>query len=296
MAQLKEIRNRIASVKNTRKVTNAMKLVSASKLKKAQSAIVNFAVYDEKLHKIIQNLSLSEIEVHSDFFKEEEEIKNVLIVVLGANRGLCGPFNSNITKFSIIHALDNYNKLLKLGNVEFLPIGLHVEKELKMRKLDIFEEAHDLVNNSDYERSSEFAEKLMNIFKSRKFHRIDIVYNRFKNAALQLLTTEQYLPVEKPEMEEENLSLPYYIFEPSQDEILNDIIPRSLKMRIHRILLDSTASEHGARMTAMHQATDNATSLMDTLRKNYNNARQSAITNEIIEISAGAEALNGHNQ
>jgi F-type H+-transporting ATPase subunit gamma len=271
-----------------------MKLVSAAKLKKAQDAIINIAVYDEKLHDIVQNLGLSELEENSLFFQEAEEINNVLIVVVGTNRGLCGPFNSNISKYGIIHALDNYGFQLKSGNVEFLPIGSHVEKQLRMRNLDIFEEANALVNNSNLDLSTEFASKLISLFKENRFQKIDIVYNKFKNAALQILSVEQYLPVPKPNKTEEQSIRPFYIFEPSQKEIVNEIIPKALHMRMHRIILDSTASEHGARMTSMHQATDNASKLIDTLRKSYNNARQSAITNEIIEISAGAEALNGH--
>jgi F-type H+-transporting ATPase subunit gamma len=294
MAQLKEIRSRITSVQNTRQVTNAMKLVSAAKLKKAQDAIISIAKYDEKLHDIIKNLNLTDIEEKSEYYCRRQEQKKILIVLVGAGRGLCGPFNSNIAKFGIVHALDNYKIMFNSGNVCFLPIGTQVEKQLRMHNLDIYETAHEMVNNQDFNLLSGFANKLIDLFLNDEFQRIDIVYNKFKNAALQLLSVEHFLPIPKPDIDTEITHKPIYIFEPSEKEILTEIIPMSLCTRLHRIILDSSASEHGARMTAMHQATDNATSLIKELKKNYNNARQSAITNEIIEISAGAEALNKH--
>lgn len=292
MAQLKEIRSRIASIKNTRQVTSAMKMVSAAKLKKAQDAILQISPYDQKLYEIIQNLSLSEVEFDSSFFSTPE-YNNVLIVVVGANRGLCGGFNSNVSKFAMMHAISNYPFQLKTGNVKFLPVGRQVEKVLKSNKADILSQAHDLLNDHNFIAITSVALQLRDLFIQGKFQRIDIVYNKFKNAAVQELTAEQFLPLSKPEPTIKILTRPDYIFEPSQEEILASLIPQTLKMRFYRVLLDSNAAEQGARMTAMHQATDNATEIIRELQTKYNNARQAAITNEILEITAGAEALKG---
>ena len=292
MAQLKEIRSRIASIKNTRQVTSAMKMVSAAKLKKAQDAILQITPYDKKLHEILQNLSLGDVDFDSVYFSEPE-VENILIVVVGSNRGLCGGFNSNVSKFAILHAIDNYEVQLKSGNVKFLSVGKQVEKGLKTRSMLSMATEHELLNDHSFESISDVALQLMTLFKEGKFQRIDIVYNKFKNAAVQDLTAEQFLPIEKPKDEDNGKTRPDYIFEPSQEEILISLIPQTLKMRLYRILLDSNAAEHGARMTAMHQATDNATDLLKELKTTYNNARQAAITNEILEITAGAEALKG---
>lgn len=292
MAQLKEIRSRITSVKNTRQVTSAMKLVSAAKLKKAQDAIMQIIPYDEKLHEIIQHLSLGEVEFNPVFFSKPDKGK-VLIVVVGANRGLCGAFNANVSKMALMHATQKYPHELKAGKVVFLPIGRQVEKQLKIRNAIIFNQANHLIDEHNYEEISSFSDQLMEGFSLSEFQQIDVVYNKFKNAAVQELTAENFLPVGKPELDEKDRASSDYIFEPSQEEILSSLIPQSLRMRIFRILLDSNAAEHGARMTAMHQATDNATDLLKKLKTTYNNARQDAITNEILEITAGAEALNG---
>jgi F-type H+-transporting ATPase subunit gamma len=292
MAQLKEIRSRIASIKNTRQVTSAMKMVSAAKLKKAQDAILQITPYDKKLHEILQNLSLGEVEFNSVFFSEPE-VENVLLVVIGSNRGLCGGFNTNVSKFALLQTADNYKHQLKTGNVKFLPVGRQVEKALKSRKVEIYNPEHDLLNEHDYNAIATVAQQLMDLFSSGKYQRIDIVYNKFKNAGVQELTSEQFLPIPKPEEDELGTTRPDYIFEPTHEEILTSLIPQSLKMSLFRIILDSNAAENGARMTAMHQATDNATEMLKELQTKYNNARQAAITNEILEITAGAEALKG---
>jgi F-type H+-transporting ATPase subunit gamma len=292
MAQLKEIRSRIASIKNTRQVTSAMKMVSAAKLKKAQDAILQITPYDEKLHNILDNLSLGEVNFNSTYFSEPE-IKKVLIVVIGTNRGLCGAFNTNVSKTALIHAIDSYNHQLKSGNVKFISIGRQVEKAIKSKNFDIYEEANDLLNDHDYEAISAFSMKLMKLFTDGEFQRIDLIYNKFKNAAVQELSAEQFLPFKKPQNTVIATTRPDYIFEPSQESILTSLIPQALKMRLYRILLDSNTAEQGARMTAMHQATDNASDLLRDLQTKYNNARQAAITNEILEITSGAEALKG---
>lgn len=292
MAQLKEIRSRIASIKNTRQVTSAMKMVSAAKLKKAQDAILQIAPYDHKLHEIVQNLSLGDVEFNSVFFSEPE-VKDVLLVVIGANRGLCGGFNSNIARFSLMHAREVHREQFSAGKLEMVSVGRQVEKALRTNHFQCLDHAHDLLNDHNFNDIAAFAEQLMKLFNEGAFQRIDIVYNKFKNAAVQELTAEQYLPIPKPENLLEVGTRPDYIYEPSQDEILTSLVPQMLKMRLYRILLDSNAAEQGARMTAMHQATDNATDIIRELQTKYNNARQAAITNEILEITAGAEALKG---
>ncbi|MBN2805560.1 MAG: ATP synthase F1 subunit gamma [Prolixibacteraceae bacterium] len=292
MAQLKEIRSRIASIKNTRQVTSAMKMVSAAKLKKAQDAILQIAPYDHKLHEIVQNLSLGDVEFNSVFFSKPE-VKDVLLVVVGANRGLCGGFNTNVARFSLVHARQIHGKQFNAGKVQVISIGRQVEKSLRSNHIDCMANQHDLLNDHHFTTIASFAGQLMKLFSEGSFQRIDIVYNKFKNAAVQELTAEQFLPVPKPENLLEVGTRPDYIFEPTQDEILTTLVPQMLKMRLYRILLDSNAAEQGARMTAMHQATDNATDIIRELQTKYNNARQAAITNEILEITAGAEALKG---
>ncbi len=290
MAQLKEIRNRIVSIKNTRQVTSAMKMVSASKLKKAQDQMIKIFPYDQKLQEIINALSLGSIEISSNYFSQPE-IKNVLIVVVGSNRGLCGGFNSNVVKFSIVHAFEKYNLQLKSGNVDFLPIGRQVEKLLKAKDLNVVGEAHELLSRLNSENASDLAMSLLEYFNEGRYQRIDIIFNKFKIAAIQILTSEQFLPRTQPHVKEESAILSDFIFEPSKEEILDFIVPQTLRMHLYRILVDSNAAEQGARMVAMHQATENATDLIEELTKEYNNARQAAITNEIVEITAGAEAL-----
>lgn len=294
MAQLKEIRNRIASIKNTRQVTSAMKMVSAAKLKKAQDSILKITPYDKKLHQILQELSFGEGDVPSVYFANQE-IKKVLVIVVGANRGLCGGFNSNVVKKALGHVIENHPITLKEKGIDFLPIGKQVEKGLKSREAPMVGEANNLLNDFDFSDISKFVLMLMEWFREGRYQRIDIVYNKFKNAAVQLLTVEQFLPIQKETGEDKlyRKGTVDYIFEPSQDEIFETLIPQSLKMHLYRILLDSNAAEQGARMTAMHQATDNATEMLGELRTSYNNARQAAITNEILEITAGAEALKG---
>jgi len=290
MAQLKEIRNRIASIKNTRQVTNAMKMVSAAKLKKAQDSIVKILPYDNQLHKILLTLNTGDVDFDSGFFTNVEA-ENILIVIIGSNRGLCGGFNSNIAKTAMQHVLDNYNTQFKKGNVQFLLIGHQLEKYFKNLESNIIGASHNLLNDISYKNVSEISQLLMTYFTDKKYQRIDLVYNKFKNAAVQLLTCEQFLPLEKPKLENIPGSKPFFLFEPTQAEIMKELLPKSLTIQLFRILLDSNTAEQGARMTAMHQATDNATELMKDLKTIYNNARQAAITNEIMEITAGAEAL-----
>ncbi|MDA3881266.1 MAG: ATP synthase F1 subunit gamma [Prolixibacteraceae bacterium] len=291
MAKLKEIRSRISSVKNTRQVTSAMKLVSAAKLKRAQDNLMHIAPYERKLDEILHQLTIGDINIRSVFFKTKEPDK-ILIVVIGSNRGLCGAFNSNVAKMAIQHAQKNYRTHFQMNNIHFLPIGQQMVKEFKKFSNTVASDADKLIDSADYDSSTEFVQQLMKWFIGEKYQKIDILYNKFKNAAVHEPTVEQFLPIEEPDIKDPSEMLTEYIFEPGKSEVYNELIPLALKMHFYSLLLESVTAEHGARMTSMHQATDNATNLLSDLRKTYNNLRQSAITNEIIEITGGAEALN----
>ncbi len=285
MANLKEIRNRIASVSSTMQITSAMKMVSAAKLKKAQDAIVQMRPYSRKLTELLQSLSSTLESETGGVYADQREISNVLLVVITSNRGLCGAFNSQIIKMAHSRIESNY----KNKNVTILAIGKKAN--------DSFVKTHKVIQNHSaifddltFDNSAKIADYLMESFANKTYDRIDLFYNVFKNAANQIPTLEQYLPI-VPAQSKENTSLDY-IFEPSKEEIVLELIPKSLKMQLYKAIRDSFAAEHGARMTAMHKATDNANELKNELKLNYNKARQAAITNEILEIVGGAEALN----
>ncbi len=295
MANLKEIRNRITSVGSTMQITSAMKMVSAAKLKRAQDNILQLRPYANKLTEILQNLSASAENSSEGVYSQVREEKNVLIVAVSSNRGLCGAFNASvIRKVNVLIANDFKGK-----NVSVLSIGKRANDYFKKTEYNI--KASYMPHNpssvfddlSNFEPVAEIAEKIMQSFAKGDFDKVVIVYNQFKNAAVQILTTEQYLPVLPPEKDGESNAKADYIFEPEKEKIIQELIPKSLKTQLYKALLDSNASEHGARMTAMHKATDNAKELQKELKLNYNKARQAAITNEILEIVAGAEALNG---
>jgi len=294
MANLKEIRNRITSVNSTMQITSAMKMVSAAKLKRAQDSITQMRPYAEKLQEILGNLS-SSLDPSENPFTQEREIKNVLIVALSSNRGLCGGFNNNIAKEVKRLIAEDF----KDQSVSFLPIGKKVAEsfkatELAIRGTGLPHHTEELWNDLNFENTAKIAQNLMDRYEEGSFDKIVIVYNAFKNAAVQILTTEQMLPiVANVDTSDSNTSQADYIFEPSKKEIVTNLIPNSLKIQLYKATLDSWASEHGARMTAMHKATDNAESLKKDLQLFYNKARQAAITNEILEIVGGAEALNG---
>jgi len=283
MANLKEIRNRISSVSSTMQITSAMKMVSAAKLKKAQDAITAMRPYSNKLTEILQSLSSS---IDSDNkYAQKRKVKKVLIVSITSNRGLCGGFNSNIFKKSTELANSVYNDT----DVSFVAIGKKGNDFLQ-KSYNVESNHIDIFDNLNMESVSLIAESLMQMFVNEDFDKIDIVYNKFKNAATQVVVNEQFLPISDVE-DDSNNNLDY-IFEPSKKEIIEELIPKSLKNQLIKAIRDSWASEHGARMTAMHKATDNATELRDQLKLAYNQARQAAITNEILEIVGGAEALN----
>jgi len=293
MAGLKEIRTRIASVKTTRQVTSAMKMVSAAKLKKAQDAILQIRPYAEKLHQILTSLSASLENAEDSVYTQPREPETVLIVLLSSNRGLCGGFNANIAKKALEVVRTKYSRQLQLDQVEFLCIGKQGERIVKHREMNVTGDRNDLFDSLTFEHVAELARELMKAFASRKYDRIDLVYNQFKNAAVQIQTSEQFLPVEMDEEDVAQSTNYDFIYEPSKEYIIQELIPRSLKIQLYKALLDSNAAEHGARMTAMHQATDNATDLLGDLTLQYNKARQATITGEILEIVSGAEALKG---
>ena len=284
MANLKEIRNRISSVSSTMQITSAMKMVSAAKLKKAQDAIIAMRPYANKLTALLQNLSANLDAESGSKFAESRPVKTVLIVAITSNRGLCGVFNS-----SIIKQTNQLAEIYSEKKVSVVAIGKKGNDVLS-KNLEILSNQSTVFDKLSFENVAEIAEMLMAKFESGAFDKIELVYNKFKNAATQIVTTEQFLPIVATANER---GVPSdYIFEPTKEEIVKTLIPKSLKMQLYKAIRDSFASEHGARMTAMHKATDNATELRDQLKLTYNKARQAAITNEILEIVGGAEALN----
>lgn len=283
MANLKEIRNRITSVSSTMQITSAMKMVSAAKLKKAQDAIIAMRPYSDKLTELMKSFSGS---VENNKFINQRRLKNILIIAISSNRGLCGAFNANILKE--IKNLKSKPEF-KDSKFDFVTVGKKVNDSLSKNEKVIQNES-EIFEDLSYENTSAVAESLMKLFLEEKYDRIDIVYNSFKNAATQKIKSEQFLPITNSEGN--NSSSSNYIFEPSQEFIVDTLIPKSLKIQLFKALRDSFASEHGARMTAMHKATDNASELRDELKLTYNKARQASITNEILEIVGGAEALN----
>ena len=291
MPNLKEIRNRIVSVGSTMQITSAMKMVSAAKLKRAQDAVTKLRPYAAKLKELLQNLSAVTDPSENKFAKINDS-KSVLIVAVTSNRGLCGGFNNNIIK-RVQYLIQND---LKENDVKVLCLGKKVKDVIKKTpNYFITEElsaVEDIFSDLTFDRASTIANELMELYKQQQFSKIVVVYNRFVNAATQAIETEQFLPVLEVK-QEEGVSVPQdYIFEPNKQDLVAALIPKSLKIQLFKALLDSNASENGARMTAMHKATDNANDLQKSLKLSYNKARQAAITNEILEIVGGAEALN----
>lgn len=292
MANLKEIRNRIGSVNSTMQITSAMKMVSAAKLKRAQDAIVQMRPYAQKLQEILSNLS-SSLDSSEGVYSEEREVKNLLIVPITSNRGLCGGFNNNVIKIALRIASENSDK-----NITMLPIGkkaMDAIAKTKYLNAEYPNDLADLYGDLTFSNVAKVAELIMSEFAEKKVDKVVLVYNAFKNAASQILKEEQMLPILPPEQEEGDKASTVndYIFEPNKEDIVAELIPKSLKTQLFKAMLDSHASEHGARMTAMHKATDNAGEMLQELKLYYNRSRQAAITGEILEIVGGAEALNG---
>jgi F-type H+-transporting ATPase subunit gamma len=286
MANLKEIRNRITSIKSTMQITSAMKMVSAAKLKKAQDAIVAMRPYSSKLTELLQNLSATLDGDSGGSFATQREVSRVLLVVVTSNRGLCGGFNSSITKETARTVKEKYKNV----SVDLLTIGKKGGDVLG-KSHNIIEKRNDIFDDLTFNNVAIIAEKLMDMYVDGSYDKIELVYNQFKNAATQIPQVEQYLPINPVEVSATVTTNSDYIFEPSKEEIVEALIPKALKTQLYKALRDSFASEHGARMTAMHKATDNAKDLRDDLLLTYNKARQAAITNEILEIVGGAEAL-----
>jgi len=284
MANLKEIRGRITSISSTMQITSAMKMVSAAKLKKAQDAIVMLRPYSEKLQELIQNVNASPDPDNISPYAAKREVKRVLFVAITSNRGLAGAFNSSVIK-------ELNHKLSELGNVEIemLTIGKKAFDSLK-KSNKIYDNQSAVYDALNFENVSAVASNVMGEFKKGNFDKVYLVYNKFINAATQEVVTEQLLPIAMPENQNSGANMDY-LFEPNAKEILDNLIPKSIRTQVYKAVLDSVASEHGARMTAMHKATDNAQALKNDLVIFYNKARQAAITNEILEIVGGAEAL-----
>ena len=283
MANLKEIRARITSVGSTMQITSAMKMVSAAKLKRAQDAITQMRPYANKLSELLVNLSSTLDTSELGVYAQAKEVKSILIVAVTSNRGLCGAFNNNVIKGAKAIAED-------YKHAAFLTIGKKATEHFTKNGYEVIASHDNLYNNLSFTNSSVIAHDLMNYFVEGTYDKVVVVYNQFKNAATQNLITEAYLPVET--QAEDKATISDYIFEPEKEEIVAELIPKSLKLQLFKAVLDSHASEHGARMTAMHKATDNAGELKRELTLTYNKARQAAITGEILEIVGGAEALN----
>ncbi len=297
MANLKEVRNRIASVISTQQITKAMKMVSAAKLRRAQDAIVQMRPYAKKLREIMENISSTLDSSAGGAFAAVRPVKKVLIVAINSNRGLCGGFNANIVRTVNRMLREQYADLAKEGNVKILCIGKKASDFYSKNPNIYGGNRNDIYTRLNFEAASEIAETIMKEYAEGKYDKVEIIYNQFKNAAVQYVQVEQLLPITPPvkkEGKEEKQKYTHdYIFEPNKEELVLQLIPKAIRIQLYKSLLDSNASEHGARMTAMNKATDNATDLLKELRINYNKARQAAITGEILEIVAGAEALNG---
>jgi F-type H+-transporting ATPase subunit gamma len=297
MANLKEIRTRISSVKSTQQVTSAMKMVSAAKLRKAQDAIIQMRPYAYELQKILANLTYNLESGIENQYTGRQNVKRVLLVAISSNRGLCGGFNSNIIKKVVELVNETYVNYARNKAVDIITIGRKASEGLKSKGISTDGSYDDLYEGLTFKKVSEVAQMIMDAYAQGTYDKVEIVYNQFKNAAVQQLTVEQFLPVN---INTEDLEIngktgnqvkPDYIYEPSAKAIVETVIPRSLKIQFYKAMLESVAAEHGARMTAMHIATDNASELLNQLRLTYNKARQAAITNEILEIVNGANAL-----
>jgi F-type H+-transporting ATPase subunit gamma len=287
MANLKEIRSRITSVGSTMQITSAMKMVSAAKLKRAQDAITQIRPYANKLTELLENLSASLDHSDGGVYARNREIKNVLFVTITSNRGLCGGFNAYIVKRAKILIDEEHPN----ANISILSIGKKSSEYFDKNGFNVVGKHDSLFTDLNFETVSGVARRIMQQFVDGDYDKVVLIYNQFKNAATQIVMTENFLPIQRDENKE--VSIGDYIFEPTKQKIVDQLIPKSLKTQLFKAILDSHAAEHGARMTAMHKATDNAGELKKELTLTYNKARQAAITGEILEIVGGAEALSG---
>jgi F-type H+-transporting ATPase subunit gamma len=287
VANLKEVKNRISSVISTQQITKAMKMVAAAKLRKAQDKIIQMRPYAQKLNSILQNVASGNLNVDDNDFVQVREERSVLLIVITSDRGLCGAFNSNVSKAALRRM--NYLEEQNGSTVTILPLGKKANDFFTKRKARKVVDFLSIFSELNFESARKVADFVMNDFRKKEFDRVEIIYNQFKNVATQILTTEQMLPIQQ--VGGEGGRTLDYIFEPSKEYIVRELIPTSLKIQLYRALLESNAAEHGARMTAMDKATENAGDLLDNLRLDYNRTRQAAITKELSEIVAGADAL-----
>jgi len=289
MANLKEVKKRISSVQSTQQITKAMKMVAAAKLRKAQDSIIQMRPYAQKLASILVGVSAS-LDTEENIFSEEREINTVLIIAITSDRGLCGPFNSNVFKETNALIADEYADQFKKGNVTIMPIGKKALDYFSKRDFIVKAEYAELFSHLNFNDAQKVAEYAMKAFEEKEFDTVEIIYNGFKNIATQIIYTERFLPIFLTE-EDKTSANNDYIYQPNQDTLVEHLIPTSLRIKLYKALLESNASEHGARMTAMDKATENAGDMLKELKLQYNQTRQAAITNEILEIVAGAEAL-----
>lgn len=293
MANLKEVRNRISSVGSTMQITSAMKMVSASKLRRAQNSVIALRPYSSLLSKVISNIMEDETELMESPYGRNKKTDKVLLLVLTSNKGLCGGFNANVIKETkkVFERISQEDKYIK---VDIISCGKKSSEFFsKQKDIDVIKTIDSIWDDLTFERVTLITEEIMRMFLNKEYDRVEVVYNKFKNASTQIISQETFLPLKSLNEDKEKQISKFYIFEPSREEIIYNIIPQALKIQLFRCFLDSFAAEHGARMTAMHKATDNAQNLLKELKLSYNKARQAAITNEIIEISSAAEALNG---
>jgi F-type H+-transporting ATPase subunit gamma len=296
LASLKEVRIRIESINSTQQITSAMKLVAASKLRRTQNAVQALAPYAAKLREILGNLSSSLDNAEEVVYATTRPVQNVLLLVVTSNRGLCGPFNANVIKAARAHIDEHYREINQHGHLDVFTIGKKATDFFRKNKFNVVNANNDIFDKLTFANTTAIAEELMAAFASKKYDRIEIIYNHFKNAGQQVLTIEQFLPIipvaPAPGVKAGKYNA-IYIFEPEESVLMKELLPKMLKVQLYKTILDSYAAEHGARMTAMAQATENATDLLKQLRLSYNKARQAAITKELLEIVSGAEALRG---
>ncbi len=295
MANLKEIRTRIASVSSTMKITSAMKMVSAAKFKRAQDAIVQIRPYANHLHSILSSLGDALKDDEDNAYVKKKEEGKVLLVVITSNKGLCGGFNSSVIKNAVRLTQNEYKAQFQKKELDLFIVGKKASDFFKKTEMNIVDTKNEVYNDLTYDNASEISKDIIKRFVEGEYKHIELIYNQFKNAGVQILTNEQFLPIEIEESEDTSSKKTFinYIFEPTKESLVKELIPKSLMLQFYKALLDSHASEHGARMTAMHKATDNAGELLKEFKLDYNKARQASITNEILEIVSGANALKG---
>ncbi len=290
MANLKEVKGRIQSVNSTKQITKAMKMVAAAKLRRAQERITQMRPYANKLSEIITNVSAEQTEGIKNPYSEIRKVDRVLLVIVTSDRGLCGAFNSSVFKFARNLIEDQYTSVEAEGKLDILPVGKKALEYFQKRNYNVIDKYVHLLEKLSFEDARSAAEMMMEKYESLEYDKIEIIFNEFKNVATQIVQNEQFLPIGQLDEETSRIDKDY-IFEPSKDFIFNDLLPKSLKIQFYKTLLESNAAEHGARMTAMNKATENADELLKELRLSYNRTRQAAITTEILEIVGGAEAL-----